>query len=174
MITETFTGPRRTSLFPKAARPAAPCATYCYHALVLRVNPCPVHAMTRATVCVKSSLSSSSKRESSQFRPSMSRIQCFTHLSAARKFVEHEPHDQASHLSRRNAITKKAIDSRRSVHTTKAMRGKPDNCTSDIPHERSNVRSIRVSIENFIGQNKGDIVVYFYHPYCHASRSSMR
>ena len=25
-------GPRRTSLFPKAARPAAPCATYCYHA----------------------------------------------------------------------------------------------------------------------------------------------
>ena len=29
-ITATFTGPRRTSLFPKAARPAAPCATYCY------------------------------------------------------------------------------------------------------------------------------------------------
>ena len=32
MITLTFTGPRRKSLFPKAARPAAPCATYCYHA----------------------------------------------------------------------------------------------------------------------------------------------
>ena len=31
-ITATFTGPRQTSLFPKAARPAAPCATYCYHA----------------------------------------------------------------------------------------------------------------------------------------------
>ena len=31
-ITATFTGPRRKSLFPKAARPAAPCATYCYHA----------------------------------------------------------------------------------------------------------------------------------------------
>ena len=30
MITATFTGPRQTSLFPKAARPAAPCATYCY------------------------------------------------------------------------------------------------------------------------------------------------
>ena len=29
-ITSTFTGPRQTSLFPKAARPAAPCATYCY------------------------------------------------------------------------------------------------------------------------------------------------
>ena len=32
VITATFTGPRRKSLFPKAARPAAPCATYCYHA----------------------------------------------------------------------------------------------------------------------------------------------
>ena len=31
-ITATFTGPRRKSLFPKAARPAVPCATYCYHA----------------------------------------------------------------------------------------------------------------------------------------------
>ena len=31
-ITATFTGPRQKSLFPKAARPAAPCATYCYHA----------------------------------------------------------------------------------------------------------------------------------------------
>ena len=29
-ITSTFTGPRRKSLCPKAARPAAPCATYCY------------------------------------------------------------------------------------------------------------------------------------------------
>ena len=29
-ITTAFTGPRRKSLFPKAARPAAPCATYCY------------------------------------------------------------------------------------------------------------------------------------------------
>ena len=29
-ITATFTGPRQTSFFPKAARPAAPCATYCY------------------------------------------------------------------------------------------------------------------------------------------------
>ena len=29
-ITSTFTGPRRKSLFSKAARPAAPCATYCY------------------------------------------------------------------------------------------------------------------------------------------------
>ena len=34
VITATFTGPRQTSLFPKAARPAAPCATYCYHAAV--------------------------------------------------------------------------------------------------------------------------------------------
>ena len=33
VITATFTGPRRKSLFPKAARPAAPCATYCYHAI---------------------------------------------------------------------------------------------------------------------------------------------
>ena len=33
VITATFTGPRQTSLFPKAARPAAPCATYCYHAV---------------------------------------------------------------------------------------------------------------------------------------------
>ena len=32
LITATFTGPRRKTLFPKAARPAAPCATYCYHA----------------------------------------------------------------------------------------------------------------------------------------------
>ena len=32
VITATFTRPRRKSLFPKAARPAAPCATYCYHA----------------------------------------------------------------------------------------------------------------------------------------------
>ena len=29
-ITATFTGPRQTSMLPKAARPAAPCATYCY------------------------------------------------------------------------------------------------------------------------------------------------
>ena len=29
-LTSTFTGPRRKSLFPKSARPAAPCATYCY------------------------------------------------------------------------------------------------------------------------------------------------
>ena len=35
-ITATFTGPRRKSLFPKAARPAAPCATYCYHAFPRR------------------------------------------------------------------------------------------------------------------------------------------
>ena len=34
-ITATFTGPRQTSLLPKAARPAAPCATYCYHAFFL-------------------------------------------------------------------------------------------------------------------------------------------
>ena len=33
VITATFTGPRRTPMFPKAARPAAPCATYCYHAV---------------------------------------------------------------------------------------------------------------------------------------------
>ena len=33
-ITATFTGPRRKSMFPKAARPAAPCATYCYHARI--------------------------------------------------------------------------------------------------------------------------------------------
>ena len=33
VITATFTGPRRTSLVPKAARPAAPCATYCYSAI---------------------------------------------------------------------------------------------------------------------------------------------
>ena len=32
VITATFTGPRQTSLFQKATRPAAPCATYCYHA----------------------------------------------------------------------------------------------------------------------------------------------
>ena len=35
MITATFTGPRRKSVFPKAARPAAPCATYCYHAVTV-------------------------------------------------------------------------------------------------------------------------------------------
>ena len=29
-ITARFTGPRRKSLFPKATRPGAPCATYCY------------------------------------------------------------------------------------------------------------------------------------------------
>ena len=33
VITATFTGPRQTSMLPKAARPAAPCATYCYHAM---------------------------------------------------------------------------------------------------------------------------------------------
>ena len=33
VIMATFTGPRRKSLFPKAARPAVPCATYCYHAI---------------------------------------------------------------------------------------------------------------------------------------------
>ena len=33
-ITATFTGPRQTSLVPKAARPAAPCVTYCYVAIV--------------------------------------------------------------------------------------------------------------------------------------------
>ena len=33
-ITATITGPRRKTLFPKAARPAAPCATYCYHAIL--------------------------------------------------------------------------------------------------------------------------------------------
>ena len=38
-ITATFTGPRQTSLFPKAARPAAPCATHCYHAFVVVVGP---------------------------------------------------------------------------------------------------------------------------------------
>ena len=42
-ITATFTGPRQTLLFPKAARPAAPCATYCYTAtgfsLVVLPNP---------------------------------------------------------------------------------------------------------------------------------------
>ena len=36
-ITATITGPRRKSLFPEAARPAVPCATYCYHAT--RVQP---------------------------------------------------------------------------------------------------------------------------------------
>ena len=35
VITATFAGPRQTSLFPKAARPAAPCATYCYHAVLV-------------------------------------------------------------------------------------------------------------------------------------------
>ena len=33
-IMSTFTGPRRKSLFPKAARPASPCATYRYHAIL--------------------------------------------------------------------------------------------------------------------------------------------
>jgi len=32
VITATFTGPRQTSLFPKAAQTAAPCTTYCCHA----------------------------------------------------------------------------------------------------------------------------------------------
>ena len=32
VITATFTGPRRKPLFPKAPRPAAPCATHCYPA----------------------------------------------------------------------------------------------------------------------------------------------
>ena len=36
--TATFTGPRRKPLFPKAARPAAPCATYCYAAIALSVS----------------------------------------------------------------------------------------------------------------------------------------
>ena len=34
--TATFTGPRRKSLFSKPTRPAAPCATYCYHAIACR------------------------------------------------------------------------------------------------------------------------------------------
>ena len=38
-ITSTFTGPRRKSLFQKAARPAAPCATYCYHAYSIGYSP---------------------------------------------------------------------------------------------------------------------------------------
>ena len=33
-ITATFTGPPQTSLFPKNAEPAAPCATYCYHGIL--------------------------------------------------------------------------------------------------------------------------------------------
>ena len=33
VITATFTGPRQTSMLPKAARPAAQCAKYCYHAI---------------------------------------------------------------------------------------------------------------------------------------------
>ena len=37
VITATFTGPRRKSMLPKAARPAAPCATYCYAAIRLRI-----------------------------------------------------------------------------------------------------------------------------------------
>ena len=39
LITATFTGPRQTSLFPKAARPAAPCATYCYPPLSFSDSP---------------------------------------------------------------------------------------------------------------------------------------
>jgi len=37
VITATFTGPRQTSMLPKAARPAAPCATYCYLALWIQI-----------------------------------------------------------------------------------------------------------------------------------------
>ena len=40
VITSTFTGPRRNSLFPKAARPAAPCATHCYHAIGVQHRCC--------------------------------------------------------------------------------------------------------------------------------------
>ena len=48
-ITATFTGPRRKSLFPKAARPAAPCATYCYHAIVTPEE-------TRQKLCLHNSI----------------------------------------------------------------------------------------------------------------------
>ena len=33
-ITSAITGPRRTTLFSKAARPAAPCASHCYAAII--------------------------------------------------------------------------------------------------------------------------------------------
>ena len=39
-ITAAFTGPRRKSLIPKAALPAAPCASYCYTAAFALVVDC--------------------------------------------------------------------------------------------------------------------------------------
>ena len=36
----TLTGPLRKTLCPKAARPAAPCTTYCYHAVGFRETLC--------------------------------------------------------------------------------------------------------------------------------------
>ena len=47
-ITSTFTGPRQTSLFPKAARPVAPCATYCYHAVVRHLLTCLLYTSDAA------------------------------------------------------------------------------------------------------------------------------
>ena len=51
----------------RAARPAAPCATYCYHALELPANYPLCVRLVRAFVCVRELLSIKLKRESSQF-----------------------------------------------------------------------------------------------------------
>jgi hypothetical protein len=51
----------------KAARPAAPCATYCYHALELPANYALCVQFVRAVVCMTKALSINSKWESSQF-----------------------------------------------------------------------------------------------------------
>ena len=68
VITATFTGPRQTSLFPKAARAAAPCATYCYHAVRLRETGFTTLAVVRAIVCVGFLISTRLMWKTSRFR----------------------------------------------------------------------------------------------------------
>ena len=71
-ITATFTGPRRKSLFPKAARPAAPCATYCYptlFAIGLRFCQSVQRCVAASDI---GSLSVTEQRKSSRFCSSMS------------------------------------------------------------------------------------------------------
>ena len=62
VITATFTGPRRTTLFPKAARPAAPCATYCYHATDVERQVRITRAIVREFVLVSARVEGESSR----------------------------------------------------------------------------------------------------------------
>ena len=59
MITATFTGLRQTSLFPKAARAAAPRATYCYPAIGLPDGPRSLRAFACAPRCRRGNYPSS-------------------------------------------------------------------------------------------------------------------